>query len=391
MIKLPTLSELKAAIIGSLESELGVKIPDIGKNFLRSLSNTVSGQFKLFYLVIGNVQKNIFVDTADPEAIGGTLERFGRVKLGRNPFLPRAGQYELLVTGEIGAIIPATTTFKSDDTSLNPGFLFILDEAFVLESESDTIIVRALTAGLESKLNALDTLTATAPIALVDSLATVYNEFVEPLAGETTEEYRAKTLESYRLEVQGGSDADYRLWAQDAQGVRFVYPFAKPGVVNGVNIFTEAVLSNSIDGKGTPSAALLDELEAILNFDPDETLVLGERGRRPTQVILDVQAISVKEVDIIINGYVGLDATIEAALLSALTALINDIRPFVAGADIISNKNDILDINKIIATILSQTPGAVFTSVTLKVDGISVSTFTFTDGNIPFTNSVSFA
>jgi hypothetical protein len=59
-------------------------------------------------------------------------------------------------------------------------------------------------------------------------------------------------------------------------------------------------------------------------------------------------------------------------------------------AVILINKNNVIDVNKIIATIITQTPGAIFTSVSIEIDSVAVSTYTFVDGNIPHLNSVTY-
>ena len=173
MTAIPTLAQLYNDVLSDLEAQYGLSIPVFGKNFLRVLAGVQAAKLKLYYLAIANVQKNIFIDTAEAEAIGGTLERFGRVKLNRNPFPARAGKYTLQVTGTIGAVIPAQTTFKSNDDSQNPGKLFILDTQFTLTAISDIRTVRSLESGIETKLEIGNKLTATAPIALVDKLAIV--------------------------------------------------------------------------------------------------------------------------------------------------------------------------------------------------------------------------
>ncbi len=391
MIKIPTLKELFNDILADLESELTVTIPLIGPIFLRALAGVQAGKLKLFYLTLGQVQKNIFVDTADPENTGGTLERFGRIKLNRNPFPATAGQYDIDVTGTIGAIIPAGTTFKSDDDALSPGKLYRLDAEFQLLTSPDTIRVRALESGIDSKLAINDTLTATAPIATVDQVATVSAEFIAPLAAEDIEEYRQSAIDSFRLEPQGGAAADYRLWSADAQGVRLVYPFATDGASNEIDIHVEANFVDSTDGKGTPSQAILDAVEEVVEFNPDDTKPLNERGRRPLGVFdIHFLAVTIAEVDIDIAGLTATAAE-KTAIQNALTALIFDIRPFVAAADILANKNDILDTNRIIATILSIKPGATFGTVTLEVNSVTVNSFTFEDGNIPSLESVTFS
>ena len=101
MTVIPTYIELYNGVLSDLETQMQVSVPIFGKNFLRALAVVQAGKLWLYYKAIANVQKNIFIDTAEPESIGGTLERFGRVKLNREPFSARAGEYIVTVTGSI--------------------------------------------------------------------------------------------------------------------------------------------------------------------------------------------------------------------------------------------------------------------------------------------------
>lgn len=391
MTTIPTIAELQAEIISDLENEYSNTIPLFGKVFLRAIALVQAAKLKLFYLAIANVQRNIFVDTAQSELVGGTLERFGRVKLNRNPLPAQAGEYVITVTGDIGATIPAQTTFKSDDGSSNPGKLYILDSDFTLSGTTDKTTVRALEAGTGSRLIVSDTMTATAPILNVDQLATVFSETTAPVDAEDLELYRTNVLNAYRTESQGGAPGDYRIWASDAAGVAAVYPYAKTGTTWEFDLFVEATAAASTDGKGTPGSAIINDVEDVIDLDPDTTRPINERGRRPLNAVPNVQAITVREVDITINSLIGATTEQEDAIEAALELLVADIRPFVAGADILANKNDILDNNRIISAVLSAMPGAQFSSVTLEIDSTVYSTFTFINGDIPHLNSVSFA
>lgn len=388
---IPTLAELQQSILTDLENELGVNIPAFGKVFLRPLAYVQAAKLKIYYLAIANLQKNIFIDTADPEAVGGTLERFGRVKLNRNPFPAVAGQYDCEVTGEIGGVIPASTTFKSNDDSLNPGKLFVLDNQFTLTNVTDTINVRALEAGTESQLLVNDVLTATSPIANVNSQITVTLETVQPLAKEKTEAYRAAAEQAYRLEPQGGAPGDYRVWSSDAQGVAKVYPYAASANSNRGNVFVEATIVDSVDGKGTPSQSILDDVAEVIEFDPDNSQPIDERGRRPMTAWIETLPITVQNVDIDIPNFIGITPEIQNEITIALENELATVRPFVGGADVLADKNDILDVNKIVGVILQARPGSVFGTVTFQVDGNSVISYTFLGGNIPFLNSVTFS
>lgn len=391
MTRIPTLSELKARIIADLQAQYGTNIPSFGKNFLRAFAGVLAAGMKLIYLVVGKLQKNVAPDTADPESSGGTLERFGRIKLGRDPFAATSGQYVAGVIGEIAAVIPAGTTFKSDDDSQAPGKLFILDVAYQLVAEADSITLRALEAGTDSRLAIGDTLTATAPIAGVEKTATIESESVVPLAAESIEAYRQKVVDAYQLEPNGGSGADYRLWSADVQGVSRVYPYAKSGAPGEINLFVEATPEDSTDGFGTPSAAMLTEVEAAVELDPDDSKPINERGRRPIGVFqVHYLPVTIKEIDIEIPAFVGLTPALQASIFDAIKAAVDRIRPFVASADTVESRNDILDVNKVTSIILTVKPGSSFGAVVLKVENAPVPTFTFTNGDIPVLNSVTY-
>jgi uncharacterized phage protein gp47/JayE len=390
MTNIPTISQLYTSTIADLQTQYGNTISPVGQVLLRAIAGVWAAKLRVQYLLNAKVQKNIFADTAESEANGGTLERNGRIKLGRNPFQAVAGNYRLRVTGTTGATIPASITFKSDDSSLNPGYLFVLDAAYTLSAPIDSINVRALTAGTESKLNISDTLTVTAPIALVDSIASVTVINTPPLAAEDLELYRQNILNSYRLEAQGGAATDYRLWAADSNGVQKVYPYANSGAINEVNVFVEATTSASTDGKGTPSGTLLTNVEAVVNFNPNTSLALNERGRKPITVKVNYLPITPLTVNININGYVGLTTAIQTVLFTAIKSTIDAIRPFVDAADIVADKNNSIDNNKIISSILNKTPGATFGAITITISGTVYSNYIFTNGDIPSLNSITY-
>jgi len=392
MTTIPTISQLYTDVKSDLETAYGSSIPLFGKNFLRALAIVQAGKLKIYYLAIANLQKNIFIDTADPEALGGTLERFGRIKLGRNPFPATSAKYQIQITGQVGSVIKSSQTFKSNDDALNPGVLFVLDVTYTLIANPDTITVRALTPGIGSKLLVADGLTVTSPIANVNSDATVLSEVVEPLAAEGIEDYRSKALDAYRLEPQGGAASDYRLWAADAQGVRQSYPYAKSGAANEINLYVEANIADSTDGKGTPSAFILTAVEAVVELDPDTTKPLSERGRRPLAVFqVHYLAITPRNIDIQITSFTGITTDIQTLIFDATKAALANVRPFVAGADILANRNDVFSVNQIISIILNVRPGSVFGAIQLTVGGVGVTpSYQFLNGDIPFLNTITY-
>lgn len=393
MAAIPTIKELYDSIRQNLETELNITIPVFGKVVLNAFAAVMAAKLKLYWLATAELKRNIWVDTASPEANGGTLERFGRVKIGRSPFAATQGKYDVSLIGIAGAEVPSGTIFKSDDESASPGYLFIVDVTKVFATDVDTVEVRALTAGTEARLVVADTLTATQPLLNIDDQGTVTAENVIPLEAETIEEYREAIIQSFQLEAQGGAATDYRIWANDAQGVRAVYPYTKSGSIGEIEVYVEATEADSLDGFGTPTAAILTDVSDVLELDPDDTKPLNERGRRPLGVYnIDVLAVTVLPVDITINNPTGIDAATETLIENTLDAAIKNIRPFVDGADIETNRNDTLDVNKIIAVIQGALTGTQrFDSISIDVDGNPIATTQlFTDGDIPYFNTATF-
>lgn len=384
----PTFTELYNSILTDLRNQLTIRFI-VGKVVIAAFAAVQAAKMKILYLTAAFIYKNIFVDTADPEALGGSLERFGRVKLGREPLPATAGEYRIEVTGTIGATIAPNTTFKSLDSSTNPDQLYVLDTLFTFTSGTGEIVVRALELGSGSRLEVGDQLQVTAPIANVDSFGEVLVEETAPTNGESTEEYREAVVQAYQFEPQGGARTDYRLWSQDAAGVREVYPYAVDGEPGKINLYVEANAADSTDDHGTPSQAILDDVEAVVEFDPDTTKPLNERGRRPLGTFqIYFLAITPLPVDVDIVGLT--DTSLLTAISEAITTFLLDVRPFIDGAD---NPNDInkdklysSDIINIVRAITGI--NASFDDVIMSVDGVVTNLYQFENGDIPYTDDV---
>lgn len=380
-MNIPTLNTLYNQIKADLEGQLNITIPLIGKSFLRALAMVLAGQLWLQYLRLSIVQKNVWVDTADSVANGGTLERFGFVKLGRYPFPATQGKYICTVDASAGAVIQGGTQFISNDSSLNPSMLFILDQTYTCTGYLDEIELRALVAGDTSALAIGDTLTSTVPIALVESVVTVAAESLQPQAAEDLEDYRRKIIDSFRLLPQGGAPADYRLWASEVSGIVQTYPYTASGVNNYVNLFIEADTAN-----GVPTGADILAVQSAIE-DPTAT----RPARKPVTDKVNYYPVTPRVIDITVD-WLGTapSASLQTLIFDALVAKLATIRPFVDSIDVVANQNDYFDTNSIIQVILETQPGSVFGAITMDIDGTPQSSITFTNGDIPQLQSVTY-
>ena len=160
-----------------------------------------------------------------------------------------------------------------------------------------------------------------------------------------------------------------------------------------INFVYAVTIADSPDGNGTPSALILSDVEDVVEFDSDISKPLEERGRRPLGVFqVNFLPIAVLTIDIEITGFVGLTPTIEANINTAVTAFLADVRPFVAGADVLINKNDIISVNRLIVAVQNAIlTENLFNTLTFDVNGSpGGASFQFLNGDIPFLGTITF-
>jgi uncharacterized phage protein gp47/JayE len=390
MKNIPTIKEINENISGDLKNRFNLFSDKLKKTF-NALALVLSGQFHLVYLYLRDIQNNIFPDTASTELQGGTLERLGRMYLNRNPFPATIGVFEVSVIGIAGSILRANLTFKSNDDSLSPGQVYVLDSEYTLTGTSDVIEIRSTGSGTTFNLNVNDRLTITEPVIGVDKTITVTEVIDQPKAAEETELYRQAILTAIQLEPQGGSKGDYRQWATDAQGVRLVYPYVRDADASVVDIYVEATKADSEDGTGIPSETILDDVFDVINEDPDITKQPYERSRKPLQADVQVSSITRIPVDVTIDGLFNDTSAIEDTIQSNIENFLYQVRPFIDGADLRRNKNDILYSGKLQAVVTdSLTNGNYFNTLTMTVDGGAAVFYEFDLGFVPYLRNLIF-
>ena len=377
-----TIIELKEQISNDLRNRLNLS-DDKLKKTLDALSGVLAAQFKLAYLGVEDAQRNLYPDTADTFENGGSLNRLGSIYLNRDIRPATSAIYRVNVTGVQDSVLRSGLTFKSNIDSSNPNKLYILENEYTLTGSNDLITIRSIGGGLTYSQDNNNSLTITEPVIGVDKTVTInknsFVSFTDPVASETTQEFRNAILNAIQLEPQGGSKADYRLWSSDAAGVRFVYPYLKDGDSGTVQIFVE-----SSGNGGVPNQTILDEVEEVNNFDPDETRPLQERARRPIQANLEVLPVDPINVEINIIGLNDSSTAIRESIELNVIAFLRNIRPFVDGADLIRNKNDILfsaKLQGVVTDVLSS--DNFFNDFNMLVGGISETSVIFAREKIP--------
>jgi len=387
---IPSIQQLYTKLVTDIKNSLGI-LSALVKFVINALSGVLAAQLKLLYLYLNDIQNNQFPDTADTAANGGTLERQGQIYLDRPPFPATEGIYTATVTGTAGSVIDAEITFLSDGGSNSPGNLYIIDNTYTLPGVSGTISIRSLDNGLDYLLNVGDTLTPTQPILGVNTTITIASVTTSPVDAEPTEVYRQAILNAIRLQPQGGSRTDYMLWSSDANGVRRVYPYVKNGDAGTVQVYVEAVTADSTDGHGTPSAGLLTDVDAVIRFNPDTTVPTIGRARLPIQANLEVLPVTPIPVDVTITGLQTTSPSITASIAANLQTYLYAIRPYIAGADLPRDQNNVLTAVRL-QSVVNDTIGNsnTFLAFTMAVNGVPVNIFTFSLANIPYLRNVTY-
>lgn len=386
-VTIPTLEELTDQILQDIATEFGVDVSELGTTYIVA-AKVQAGIIYQQYLALSGVQKNIFYDLAE-ESI---LIRYGSIILGRTPSPAEAGEYEVEVTGQIGAIITAATQFKANDNTLAAGLLFVVDQDFTLTAETDTLPLRALTPGIEAALFVDDLLTSTSPIVNVDSEVKVTAITKDSVSKESIESYRADVISKVQTEPQSWTPGDVRNFCLAIPEIRTVYAYAKLGAPGNAEIYIEATEENTAPSEitGVPTLATIDEVyKAQSGPTPESGIVvinpITGKGRK-TISVFTILPLPVNPLPVDLD-FTGLsDESIAPSIKTAIDALLYETRPFVAGADLITNKKDILTIGQVIAiviTVLSGT-GITYTTLDMLVDGNIVNEFQFLLGDYPY-------
>ena len=392
MTPIPTISQIYNRLEAAFKSRLNISDVEL-KSVLDVFVAVLAGEFKLSYLYLSDIRNNIFPDTAQTAENGGELNRLGQIYLNRQPKPATHGFYRVKFTGVENSFLRSGLTLKSNDDSTNAGKMFISETEHYLNNAANEniFLIRSLETGAENILKVDDELTITEPVIGVENTVKVTEIVNLPIESESVDSYRQKIIDAIQLEPQGGSRTDYRLWSQDAQGVRKVYPYLKEGSAGTVQVFVEANKEDSIDGKGTPSSYILQEVQEVILMDPDDTIEINERGRLPIQSILEVLPITLRPVDVQILGLQQNNIEIDSLIKKNLELFLFEIRPFIYGADLQRNRNDILYSGKL-QNVVSDSLGNnnFFNEFKMFVDGQEETKFTFSFSNIPFLRSVNY-
>lgn len=302
-----TKQEVYDFILGQYSAALQIPTSALGE----TVKVDAATQATIYYnclLRIEKVKSNIWVGTCDYEQ----LLIFGYGRLKRYPYPAVAGVYLCQTTQITGQtdLLEKGSEFKSGSYS------------FTTTADCQAgaqVSVIATTAGTASSLNVGDTLTSVVALPSISDTIVVLSETTAPTDSESTEDYRQDVLDSYLINPSGGSAGDYILWAEDAEGCRTVYPYAKPNEVGKVLIYVEA--SSTI----IPSSGVIDNVIDAVRYDEDGQ---GRVAAHLFPFITTTNVISVQNT--IVNIFIGGASESQRTLMETLIeGYLLNIRPYL--------------------------------------------------------------
>ena len=210
---IPTIAEIEAQLITSIEGKIGQTIPSFARAFFRVLAKAVAGVMSLTYRFAAWCLDQTQPATANEFWLTIWGDRYGVV---RDPSV--AARIDLTATGVDGSPLPAGTLWQSSG-----GLIYSQEASGVVGSgyPSGTVgvIVACLTRGDSGNLGPGATLTLVSPVTGIDSAATTGATETDGEDQQTLEAYRAEIINRIRYRPQGGAIPDYVIWAREVPGV----------------------------------------------------------------------------------------------------------------------------------------------------------------------------
>lgn len=345
----PTTVEIRDILIASIEARLGQTIPILPKAVWRVLASVIAALFITLYKYGSWIYLQAFPQTAAEIELERWGDLIGRT---RSPAIP--ARLEIGCTGENGQKILTGSKVINNLT----GVVYLVDSDATIAAGVATTTMIAQTAGDIGNVSNGKQLSFVTPLLGIDNTVTITDTIVTGVNKEDLDIYRARVVDRFRKQPQGGAFADYEEWGEEVPTINNAYPYA--GDVEGtVLVFVES----SVEADGIPTAGEITQVEDSIN-QPD---------RRP--VTAEVFVLPIIRTGFTVN-VLGLVANTPSELTEAkdsittfLTQFFLGREPFVEGLSVV-NKSKIskTEISSIVSLSI-QTKNAEFNDVTFEITG----------------------
>ncbi|MHB1183405.1 MAG: baseplate J/gp47 family protein [Desulfobulbia bacterium] len=211
----PTLPQIIERIQADIEGRLGGTDPRLRRSVLGVVARAESGVAHGLHGHIDWIARQIIPDKAEAEI----LDRWAAWwKVPRKQAAPATGS--VTYGGTDGSILPAGAVWQRSD-----GVEYATDTEATIAGGTALVAITAVAGGQDTNATAGVALTLVTPVAGVQSRGTVAAGGLTGGADiETDESLRGRLRDRVQKTPQGGSLADYELWAKEVAGVTRVWP-----------------------------------------------------------------------------------------------------------------------------------------------------------------------
>jgi uncharacterized phage protein gp47/JayE len=386
-----TIAEIRELLINSFQDNFNKIFRILPKSFIKVIATVFAAVYVTLYKQIGWLFLQLFPETAywgEVNILGRRVRPLVKWGILIGVGEPRNGsQWKGTITVNVtyhGAPLVAGTQLKSDIT----GKLYITEESVTLEHPTEIIPVICADNGIAGNLEAGDILNFVSPLGIVQNAATVDEVISYAIEDETETEYRARVVSRFRSPPMGGALSDYLRWSSDVLGVLNTYPYKDVDTPSGVIIYVAG--RPSIFPDRIPTSDLLRQVGRACTYDPET----GKATRKPLTAVIDpsfdetyqnIKPVIIKSFDVYIDGITGVPITdFGNAVHPAIENYFLGRESYIRGLSDDNNKTNIVSRNNI-ASVTDQTSitiKAEFGSITLRLDGAFITTYTLGMGEL---------
>lgn len=381
----PTTQQINDNIVAQLEAALNQSIPLLPKSFLRVLARALSGVFILLYKYVGFMHLQQFVRYASfrETTINGVklipLVEWGRLIGVGDPTAPTYAELfvTLAVEGAGDSILPIGVPLVD-----SRGNIYLTVESVTLDTTTETVRIRAATAGSAANQQVGASLSFANPLADVARDVTVSSVVVTGADAESGQAYRQRVIDRFQKRPQGGAYADYEQWGEETEGIVNVFPYTSP-FPGQVDLYVEATPASSGSADGIPTTA---QLQAVLDNVELPT-------RRPAGALVNAFPIERVEFAVIVNGVDVVDiASVREQITAAVLEYFAARDPYIVGLSVLPRRDRVTRsaLGGVVDDIVSAR-GGVFTGVRLLLNGEDIDIYTLGVGQKAKTSGVTFA
>lgn len=347
-----TTKEIEDYIVNAYKSKVGVTtVPE--KGIIRAMAGALAGIYVLLYRLGNWAFRQIFIQTADPEAVTARGEELGIFQGVGTVAVMRAQ-----CSGVTASTIPAGTLYQINDN------VYTTTDAATPVVGIATLTLQAPQAGEAFQLSPGDVLQIVRPSAGIPETATIVQVVTEGEDPESFEDYFNRVDARIKRPPQGGSAADYYLWATEVEGIVDCLVYNTQDFVLVLPI---------AEGEGDERFTTESQRTAV-TASIESSDSTGYNDRRPVTHNVFVAQVLAEDYNVTINGFgSGRPQTLIDNIESEIQKYFDSRRPLLAGLGFTGNINFVNrnDLTTIVNT-LTNAEGFSISSVNVTVNGSSV-------------------